>query len=228
MDKEQQTAAIIVAAGESRRMDGMDKILVPLGGRQLMYWSLNVFQGCTLIDLIVLVVNERNLERGRQLVARQGFTKVTDVCLGGERRQDSVVEGLARIGDCEWVIIHDGARPLVTAELIERGMEAAEDTGAAIAAVPVKDTIKVAGEDRVVRQTLPRQNLWAIQTPQVFRVDIIKEAYQRANDDVTDDASLVEKAGGRVTLYMGSYDNIKVTTPEDLILAEALLHKQKR
>ena len=227
-DNQPKTAAIIVAAGESRRMDGMDKMLVPLGGRQLMYWSLSIFQSCTLIDLIVLVVNERNLERGRQLVARQGFTKVTDVCPGGERRQDSVAGGLARIGDCEWVVIHDGARPLVTAELIEGGMEAAKETGAAAAAVPVKDTIKVAGEDRIVRQTLPRQNLWAVQTPQVFRADIIKEAYQRANDDVTDDASLVEKAGGRVTLYMGSYDNIKVTTPEDLILAEALLHKQKR
>lgn len=206
----------------------MDKMLVPLGGRQLMYWALSVFQSCSLIDRIVLVVNERNLERGLQLVARQGFDKVIDVCPGGERRQDSVAEGLARIGECEWVIIHDGARPMVTAELIERGMEAAEQTGAAIAAVPVKDTIKVAGEDRVVRQTLPRQNLWAVQTPQVFRTDIIKEAYQIANEDVTDDASLVEKAGGRVTLYMGSYDNIKVTTPEDLILAEALLHKQKQ
>ena len=177
---------------------------------------------------IVLVVNEKNLEWSRQLVADEGFAKVSDVCPGGERRQDSVAAGLNKLDNCEWVLIHDGARPLVTVDLIERGLEAAQRTGAAIAAVPVTDTIKAAGDDRIVRQTLPRQNLWAVQTPQVFSIEIIKKAYQRANDDVTDDASLVEQSGGKVALYMGSYDNIKVTTHDDLILAEALLCKNDR
>jgi 2-C-methyl-D-erythritol 4-phosphate cytidylyltransferase len=126
------------------------------------------------------------------------------------------------------VVIHDGARPLVTEELIERGLEAARETGAAAAAVPVKDTIKLVGEEGIVNQTPPRQNLWAVQTPQVFRADIINEAYLRANDDVTDDASLVEQLGYKVKLYPGSYDNIKITTPDDLALAEVLLRKYER
>ncbi|MFH1015911.1 MAG: 2-C-methyl-D-erythritol 4-phosphate cytidylyltransferase, partial [Chloroflexota bacterium] len=144
---------------------------------------------------------------------------------GGERRQDSVAAGLKLTGKCDWVVIHDGARPFVTIDLIERGLEAAKETGAAIAAVPVTDTIKEAGEDSIVRQTLPRQNLWAVQTPQVFRIDIITEAYRRARGDVTDDAMLVEQMGHKVKVFMGSYDNIKITTPEDLALAEVLVKK---
>jgi len=174
------------------------------------------------------VVNAKNIEQCRQLVAGEGWSKVTDVCPGGRRRQDSVAAGLKLIKNCEWVVIHDGARPLVTLDLIERGLAAARETGAAVAAIPVTDTIKVAGEDRIVRETPPRQNLWAIQTPQVFRVDIIIEAYQRANGDVTDDASLVEQSGYKVKLYMGSYDNIKVTTPDDLTLAEVLWRKYEQ
>ncbi|MFC1966929.1 2-C-methyl-D-erythritol 4-phosphate cytidylyltransferase, partial [Chloroflexota bacterium] len=116
---------------------------------------------------------------------------------------------------------------LVTVDLIDRGLEAATETGAAIAAVPVTDTIKVAGDDGFVQGTPPRQNLWAIQTPQVFHFDIIAEAYRQAKYEVTDDARLVEQMGHRVKLYMGSYDNIKVTTPEDLALAEILVQKHK-
>jgi len=124
------------------------------------------------------------------------------------------------------VVIHDGARPLVTGDLIEHGIEAARETGVAVAAVPVTDTIKVAGEDRVVQQTPLRRNLWAVQTPQVFRFDIITEAYHRAKGEVTDDASLVEQLGYKVKLYMGSYDNIKVTTPNDLVLAVLIIANQ--
>jgi 2-C-methyl-D-erythritol 4-phosphate cytidylyltransferase len=123
------------------------------------------------------------------------------------------------------VVIHDGARPLVTKELIEGGLKAAQETGAAVAAVPVTDTIKIADDDRIVHQTPPRQNLWAVQTPQVFRPDIIARAYEQANGEVTDDASLVEGLNYKVKLYMGSYDNIKITSPHDLALAEVLLKK---
>jgi 2-C-methyl-D-erythritol 4-phosphate cytidylyltransferase len=126
------------------------------------------------------------------------------------------------------VIIHDGARPLVTEGLIEQGLKVAGETGAAIAVVPVTDTIKVAGDDRVVQQTLPRGNLWAVQTPQVFRFDIITEAYHQVKAEVTDDASLVEQLDYKVKLYIGSYDNIKITTPDDLALAEILRHKHEK
>ena len=222
---QQKVGAIIVAAGSSQRMGGVDKAFAPLGGRPLLARVIAAFQRCNAIDQIVVVVSERNLEQCRQLVAGEGCHKVTEVCAGGERRQDSVAAGLSQLKDCDWVVIHDGARPLVTIELIERGLEEAQETGAAAAAVPVTDTIKVAGDDRIVRQTPPRQNLWAVQTPQVSRCDIITEAYQKANSEATDDAALVEQVGYRVRLYMGAYDTIKVTTPDDLILAEALWQK---
>ena len=130
--------------------------------------------------------------------------------------------GLEALGKCDWVVIHDGARPLVTTDLIDRGLEAARETGAAVAAVPVTDTIKVAGADRIVQYTPSRDSLWAVQTPQVFRYKIITEAYKQLTGDVTDDASLVEKAGYEVKLYQGSYYNIKVTTPDDLALIKVL------
>ncbi len=133
--------------------------------------------------------------------------------------------GLKQLKDCQWVVIHDGARPLVTKDLIERGLSEAKDTGAAVAALPVTDTIKIAGDDRIVQQTPLRQNLWAVQTPQVFRFDIIAQAYKKAKGEVTDDASLVERLGYKVKLYMGAYDNIKITNPDDLALAEVLLKK---
>ena len=223
MDNKQKAGAVIVAAGSSQRMGGVDKIFALLGGKPILARVVDTFQRCKLVDQIVVVPSEPNLEKGRQLVADEGWTKVTDVCAGGRRRQDSVVAGLNRLDKCDWVVIHDGARPLVTVDLIEKGLEAAEETGAAVAAVPVVDTIKVAGDDGIALETPPRQNLRAVQTPQVFRADIIIEAYHKANSDVTDDAMAVEQLGYKVKLYMGSYDNIKITTPDDLVLAEALL-----
>jgi 2-C-methyl-D-erythritol 4-phosphate cytidylyltransferase len=224
--EKQKVGAVIVAAGESRRMGGVDKLFVVLGGKPLLARVIDACQKCLPVNQIVVVVNERNEEQCRQLVAEERWSKVTDICPGGRRRQDSVAAGLKRLNKCDWVVIHDGARPLLTTDLIERGLEAAKETGAAVAAVPVKDTIKVARDDRIAHQTPPRQNLWAVQTPQVFRIDIINEAYHRASGDVTDDASLVEQLGYKVKLYMGSYDNIKVTTPDDLALAEVLWHKR--
>jgi len=217
-----------VAAGSSRRMGGVDKVFALLGGKPVLARVVDALQGCSSIDQIVIVLNKQNLAQGQQLVAEQGWSKVTDVCPGGRRRQNSVIAGLSRLSHCYWVVIHDGARPLLTKDLIYRGLTEAKETGAAVAAVPVTDTIKMAGVDRIVHQTPPRQNLWAVQTPQVFRFDIITEAYHRTKGEVTDDASLVEQLGYRVKLYMGSYDNIKVTTPDDLALVEVLWQKQGR
>jgi len=225
MNNQPKVGAIIAAAGSSERMGGQDKMFALLGGKPLLARVVDVFQTCNLIDQIVVVVGEQSLGKGMQLVAERRWSKVTDVCPGGERRQDSVAVGLSRLSQCQWVVIHDGARPLVTEDLIQRGLAEAEETGAAVAAVPVTDTIKVAGEDRLVQHTPPRNSLWAVQTPQVFRFDIINEAYCRAKVDVTDDASLVEQSGYKVKLYMGAYDNIKVTTPDDLALAEVLWQK---
>lgn len=224
-NEQQRVGVVIVAAGSSRRMGGVDKVFALLGGKPILARVVDTFERCDLIDQTVVVLSRQNIERCRQMAAEQGWTKVSDICIGGRRRQDSVVAGLSRLSDCRWVVIHDGARPLVTVDLVERGLEAATETGAAIAAVPVTDTIKVAGDDRLVKETLTRENLWAVQTPQVFRFDIITGAYKQARGDVTDDASVVEQMGGEVKLYMGSYDNIKITAPADLLLAEVLWQK---
>ncbi len=228
MSNQQKVGAVIVAAGKSQRMGGADKVWALLGEKPILVRAVDTFQKCNLIDQIVIVLSKPNLERCRQLIAEQGWHKATEVCVGGKRRQDSVAAGLSRLKNCQWVVIHDGARPLLTEDLISRGLTEARVTGAAVAAVPVTDTIKVAGDDRFIQQTPPRRSLWAVQTPQVFRFDIIAEAYRQVKGEVTDDASLVEQLGYRVKLYMGSYDNIKLTTPDDLTLAEVLWQKHEK
>ena len=216
-----KVGAIIVAAGESRRMGGVDKVFAPLRGKPVLAHVLDAFDSCDSVSQIVVVVSRKNLERCQRLIAEEGGSKPIEVCAGGRRRQDSVAAGLSRLNHCHWVVIHDGARPLLTADLIERGLKAAQKTGAAASAIPVTDTIKVAGGNKIVQQTPPRQNLWAVQTPQMFRFGIIAKAYAQAKGEVTDDASLVEQLGYKVKLYMGSYDNIKITTSFDLLIAEA-------
>jgi 2-C-methyl-D-erythritol 4-phosphate cytidylyltransferase len=228
MPKETKVSAIIVAAGDSRRMGGIDKLFAPLGGAPVLSRVLDAFENCKKVDQIVLVMGAKNIDEGRRIAALAHWTKLTDIIPGGKRRQDSVGEGLKTIKQCEWVIIHDGARPFVTVDLIERGLDAARETGAAAAAVPVTDTIKHVTDKEIVRQTLPRQNLRAVQTPQVFRFDIIKNTYKFMPGDVTDDAAIVEKAGYRVKLYMGAYDNIKITTPDDLAMAGAMWGKYEQ
>ena len=212
-----KVGAVIVAAGVSRRMGGINKLFASLRGKPLLAWSVDTCQHCDLVDQIVLVMNVRDLARGRRLRKQRGWSKVV-LCRGGARRQDSVKEGLKRIHDSDWVIIHDGARPFLTVDLIKDGLRAAGETGAAVAAVPVNDTTKLADSKRVVRETLPRDRLWAAQTPQIFRFDMIARAYGNLKAEVTDDAAAVERLGYKVQLYMGDYRNIKVTTPEDLSL----------
>lgn len=226
MAKKEKVGAVIVAAGSSRRMGGEDKMFSLLNKRTLLARTIGIFQACDVIDKIVVVLSSANIERGRKLVSRYNWSKVIEICTGGERRQDSVKNGLAFIQVCDWVVIHDGARPLISRDLIERGLVAARETGAAVAGVPVADTIKAVDEKQIVVNTLERQRLWSIQTPQVFRFDIISEAYNKADKDVTDDASLVEALGHKVKTYMGSYDNIKITTPADLELAKTLMRKR--
>jgi 2-C-methyl-D-erythritol 4-phosphate cytidylyltransferase len=212
-------AAIIVAAGRSRRMAGTDKTFADLGGRPVVSWSLATFERSPAINQIILVLNKDNFEAGRELVRSGLRPGLTHVCLGGERRQDSVKAGLDMVNNAEWIIIHDGARPFVTHKLVEDGLKAARETGAAIAAVPARDTVKLVRKNLTVSRTIPREQVWLAQTPQIFRYDIIKRAYDGTSEEVTDDAALVEKLGFSVRLYHGSYLNMKITTPEDLTLA---------
>lgn len=226
--EQEEVGAVIVGAGKSQRMSGTDKIFAPLAGQPVLLLVLQPFIDCPSIDRIVVVLNGRNYDEGKELIAAQNWDKEVAVCIGGRRRQDSVVAGLKLLGDCDWVIVQDGARPFVTPDLIEQGLEAARETGAAVAAVPATDTIKVADKGLVALQTLPRDNLWACQTPQVFNYDLLVKAYREATLEVTDDAQIVELSGGKVKLYLGSYDNIKITTPADLAIAEVLWKRRKQ
>jgi 2-C-methyl-D-erythritol 4-phosphate cytidylyltransferase len=217
--------AVIVAAGKSLRMGGGDKIWVSLGGRPLLAHTVSVFQFSSVIDRIVLVLSADRQRLGLSLVKGAHFGKVANICFGGEARQQSVRSGLEALGPCEWVVVHDGARPLVTTRLIEQGLAAARETGAATCAVPVHDTIKLVNDKNMVEKSLSRNGLWLIQTPQVFRYDLLMEAHRKADGALGagDDAALVEKLGYPVKVFMGSYHNIKVTTPDDLVLAQMLL-----
>lgn len=225
-NKEGKVGAVIVAAGKSERMGGIDKLFAQINGKPLLARVVDTFQECNVVDEIVIVLGKENLERGQKMADEQGWSKVTSLCLGGARRQDSVREGLNMLKDCHWVMIHDGARPLITVDIIEKGLTEAQDNGAAVAAVPVKDTIKTVSPGGFVHTTPLRDTLWAIQTPQVFRFDLIHQAHDEIHEDVTDDATMVEKLGHDVKLYMASYENIKITTPEDMAFAEIILRNR--
>ena len=217
--------AVIVAAGESRRMQGIDKIFHPLDGIPIVWHSILALQSHPSVVDVILVTSRSNFERAEELIGTQGYQGSVRVCEGGERRQDSVLQGLKTLKECELVVVHDGARPFISGELVDRGIATALRSGAAIAAVPVKDTIKASDGDGVVTRTIPRDRLWAIQTPQVFRTSLLEEAHRRVTETVTDDASMVEAIGHPVQLFLGSYYNIKVTTPEDLTIANAIINR---
>ncbi len=171
-----RVAAIVVSAGAGQRM-GWDKSFLKLGDKPLIAWPVDALQRSKLIEHIILVLQAGKIETGKKMVEERRWSKVLDICAGGELRQDSVCKGLALVKDSDWVLVQDGARPFLTERLIRDGIQAAGTTGAAAAAVRVKDTIKQVDENGTVLQTLERDSLRAVQTPQVFRTDILKKAY---------------------------------------------------
>lgn len=202
------------------RMGGVDKLWMDVGDQPMLAWSLGGLAASHVVDRLALVVAGDRLVDARALVDRHALSAV--VVAGGERRRDSVAAGVGALGDCDWVLIHDGARPFLTPDLVRRGVAAARETGAAVAALPVHDTIKRVHDDRVV-ETLPRAELWAVQTPQVFRRDILVAALAASPEDVTDEATLVERSGTTVRVYLGDPKNRKITTPEDLDFVRVML-----
>lgn len=228
--KSPRCVAVIVAAGSASRMQGVNKILVELDGESVISRTISVFQQCPGVHQIVVVTREDMIGYITSLCAAKEFNKVTDVVLGGETRVDSVMAGLGFAKkDMTLAAIHDGARPLVTVEQVEQVIAKAAKTGAAAPAIPVKDTIKVA-ERGVVTGTPDRSTLFAVQTPQVFDIDLLRGALQRAGElgaSITDDCSAVELLGMKVHLTEGSEENRKITTPLDLLVAEAILKRRR-
>jgi 2-C-methyl-D-erythritol 4-phosphate cytidylyltransferase len=230
-DGAMKTIAIIPAGGAGKRMGGdVPKQYLSLAGIPVLVRTLRVFQSSPLIDEILLVVPEGDIsDVRRDLVRRYRIAKVSLVLHGGRERQDSVRNALAHLrNEDERIIIHDGVRPFVTAELIERAIAGAKEFGAVTVGVPIRDTVKaVDAEGRVVK-TVSREGLWLTQTPQAFRREVILAAYTRAEADRfygTDDASLVERTGIPVRMISGDRDNIKVTMPEDLVRGEMILRR---
>jgi len=222
---------IIPAAGQGKRMGaGRNKLFLTLENIPVLIHTLRVFEQDTECSGIILSIHPQDKESFNELLTEYRISKVTHLVQGGKERQDSVYNGVKIIQADGIVLVHDGARPFVTLDTVHELVEAAESAGAAIAAVPVKDTIKKA-ENLLVSETIERSSLWAVQTPQAFRVSILRKAHEYAVEDQfigTDDASLVERLPHKVVIIEGDYDNIKLTTPEDMFFAEAILKKRKQ
>lgn len=214
---------VVVAAGRSTRMGDTDKTFTPILGEPLIVHTLRRLAAADVVGRIALVVAEESLVRAEGIVREFALEKIAAVCVGGARRQDSVYAGLIALGETRWVGVHDGARPCVSADMLVRGLDAVQLCGAAVAAVPVKDTIKVVGAGGVITETPDRAALWAAQTPQVFEYSRLVEAHETAQGDYTDDAAMLEAGGHAVVVFQGSYDNLKVTTPEDLAVVAHIL-----
>lgn len=222
-----KTQVILAAAGDGVRLktDTL-KPFVRIQDKPMLLYSLEVFAHSALIDSVIILTRADWVDRCRDLIRETGIQKVADVLPGGKTRCESVRKGLAALDeDTKYVVIHDAARPLLTQRLVEESLRVCYDEQAVILGVPVKPTIKkVRAKDNTVEATLDRGQLWEAQTPQVFRKDLIQAAHARADDlCATDDAFLVERCGHKVKVIRGDYANIKITSPEDLILAELLL-----
>jgi 2-C-methyl-D-erythritol 4-phosphate cytidylyltransferase len=220
-------SAIILAGGKGKRMGTkISKQYIELKGKPILYYTLTTFIECKDVDNIVLVLPKDEIEFCKTEILEKYSLKVDMIVEGGKERQDSVFNALSKVDDSEIVLIHDGARPFTSEKIIRDGIKYAKLYGAAAPGVMPKDTIKVIDEEGFSISTPNRNSLLAIQTPQVFKLEIIKECHdkiKRDNISVTDDTMVVENYNNKVYLYDGDYTNIKVTTPEDLILADKLI-----
>lgn len=227
----EKRTAVILAAGQGKRMGSIvQKQFLELKGRSLICYTLDHFQNADCIDEIVLVTGKEYLDYCKEnIVEKYGYTKVNKIVEGGAERYDSVYQGLLACEDTDYVFVHDGARIFADEELLERGWQQVRRLKSAVAAVPSKDTVKVvSGPDHLVEDTPDRSTVWIVQTPQIFAYKRLREAFEKMYEEdhpgITDDAMVMERfSEHEVYLFEGSYRNIKITTPEDLILAEAFL-----
>lgn len=224
--QKKKCTAIVLAAGQGKRMGTkVQKQYLEIEGRPVLYYSLYAFEQSAIVDEIILVVGENQEEYCQsEIVSKYGITKVKKIVRGGVERYHSVWNGLQEVNDGGYVFIHDGARPFINEEILERAYKDVEKCKACVVGMPVKDTIKLADIEGFVSETPERNLVWMIQTPQVFEAGLVKQAYallmEQENIQVTDDAMVVEQMlGSKVKLTLGSYENIKITTPEDLEIA---------
>ncbi len=222
--------AVIVAAGNSTRMGGVNKQFLLIDGVPVLIRTLLAFEECENVNEIIIAAREEDIPRMFAMLKDYNVLKVKDIVTGGRTRQQSVFNAIRRSSPLsEYFAIHDGARPLVTAEIINKTLEAAFETQAAATGVRVKDTIKILNTDNVIEATPDRASLWAVHTPQVFNRNLYLAAVDNVinSESFTDDCRLIEEYGHPVTMVEGSYDNIKITTPEDIVIAEAIINRRE-
>ena len=235
--KAYRCGAVVLAAGAGKRMQSSTKKqFLMLLEKPIIYYSLKAFQE-SFVDEITLVVSEEDISYcKKEIVEKYGFTKVKHITVGGKERYHSVAAGINSISRCDYVFIHDGARPMLTNDILERAFACVQESNACVVGMPVKDTIKISDQEGFISQTPDRNLVWSVQTPQVFSYPLIKEAYEKLirkeqelrdqGINITDDAMVVETLMEHsVKLVEGSYENIKITTPEDLKVAESFLKK---
>lgn len=222
--REGHVGVIIASGGQSQRMGGIDKSFAPLNNFPVVLHSVRPFFESTLFHEIVLVLSKKNLELGNLWVEYLKWGDKLHVCVGGERRQDSVRNGINLLENCSWIAVHDGARPCINSEILKEGLLTAYQSGASVPIVPLTDTIKSLDHSGFVKETLPRELFWRAQTPQIFRRDILLEAHNKIDKTVSDDAQMVELLGYQVMTYSGAHQNIKITSPEDLAIAEVIMN----
>ena len=224
---QEKNVAVVLCAGRGTRMNSeVQKQYLLIKGKPVVYYSLIAFEKCPFIDEIVLVTGKEEIEYCRhEIIEKYNLKKVKSIVAGGKERYHSVFEGLKAIGCCDYVYIHDGARPFIDQELLQRACDSVRIHKACVVGMPVKDTIKISGQDGFADHTPDRSKLWMVQTPQVFQYSLVYQAYDKIMKypgiQVTDDAMVVEQMGhAKIKLVEGSYKNIKITTPEDLEIAE--------
>lgn len=228
-----KTIAIITAAGKSRRMGGVNKMLLPLLGKPILAHTIERFEQCGAIDEIVIIASKQAIREYQKIIKDYAFQKVKQIVEGGETRMESIANGLRAIRKCDYVLIHDGARPFIKIKTVNKLLEEAKIHGAAVVGVKPKDTIQSINKDGFVLKTFDRSKLLAVHTPVVARYELVLKAREKAekegilNIDGYEDSALLARFGQLVKIVQGDYENIKITTPEDVYLAERILMSKK-
>jgi 2-C-methyl-D-erythritol 4-phosphate cytidylyltransferase len=224
-----KTIAVIPGAGSGKRYGNVSKAFLPLGGRPVISWVFDLLEGIEEINEVIPVFKDIDMEKGLKLIEERGYKKIKRIAPGGRERQDSVFHALNLITDADIVIIHDAVRPAAKPELFINLLDSFKDCDGVITGVPVIDTIKEVAKGFVVN-TPDRSRLWLIQTPQAFKFKLLKDSYKKAIKEglyFTDDSGLIEHYGGKVKVIMGSYQNLKITVPEDIRILEAILRSDE-
>jgi len=218
-----RVGVVITAGGQSQRMGGIDKTFALINDYPVIVHSIRPFLESSDFHQIVVVLSKENLSLGQSWVDHLNWGQNLLLCVGGERRQDSVRNGIQMLENCEWIVVHDGARPCIDSNFLTEGLTTAFKFGTAVPVVPLIDTIKTLDDSGFVKKTVPREQFWRVQTPQFFCQKVLSEAHKQISQTVSDDAQMVELLGYKIGTFPGADQNIKITTPEDIPIAKAII-----